>query len=126
MFQFEFGKHAFEPLYDVPLSYLRWAVKNMDSLSASDQAAIRTEIRRQEERRDDQGYREYRSAPQHPKPTPAAVDAHIALELVREGRRALALKYHPDRGGDALKMTLANATADYLEERLPLLLAVAA
>ena len=127
MFRFENGKHAGEPLYDVPLSYLKWAAKNMDSLSASDKAAIRTEIYRQEERRSDQGYGGYRPPPPPAVSAPVAVDAAIGLELIKEGRRALALRYHPDREGcDPEKMTRANATADFLEKRIFLLLGVGA
>jgi hypothetical protein len=123
-FVFEFGKYAGLPLYDVPLNYLRWAVKNMDSLSAGERSAIRLEIARQESRRDDQGYRS--TPPQRPSAPPVAVDTAIGLEIIKEGRRALALKYHPDRGGDPERMTRANATADYLEKRLPLLLGASA
>lgn len=49
-------------------------------------------------------------------------DVSGAHEIVKGGRRALTLKYHPDHGGNAERMPLTNATADYLEKRLPLLL----
>lgn len=124
MFRFKHGKHAYEPLHNVPLNYLKWAVKNMDSLSATDRAAVSFEIHRQEDRREDQGYSYRPSAA--PQATPVAVDGAIALELVKEGRRALALKYHPDLDPrNAEKMTRTNATADYLEKRLSMLLGVA-
>jgi len=124
-FRFEFGKHAGEPLHGVPLSYLRWAVKNMDSLSENDRATIRREILRQEDRRRDQGDPNYRYTPP-PAAPPIAVDAAIGLEIVKLGRREFSKRCHPDVGGDPEKMTKANATADYLEKRLSLLLGAGA
>ena len=124
-FTFEVGKYAGEPLYDVPLSYLKWAVKNMDSLSASDKAAIRTEIYRQEERRSDQGYGGQGGGWQMPPlppigglRLPAGGDPETAVELIRAGRRALALKYHPDHGGNPARMLAVNVVSDYLESTL--------
>lgn len=123
-FRFSFGKHASEPLYDVPLSYLRWAVKSMDTLSESDRVAIRTEIYRQAERLDDQGYGEQYSPPRRPAASvPTAVDARIGLELIQAGRRALSQKYHPDINPESAEiMVRCNATADHLMKKLPLLL----
>ena len=125
-FKFTFGMHEGKPLYDVPVGYLRWAAKNLDSISESDRATIRREIQRQEERLHDQGYGNYRPAAPPPSPTPVAVDAEIGLLIVREGRRALARRLHPDRGGDPEAMTRCNATADFLEKRLSLLLGASA
>ena len=125
LFRFSCGKHAGEPLYDVPLSYLKWAVKTMDSLSASEKAALHAEIYRQEERRSDQGYGGqgggWRRPPLPPSGglrLPAGSDPETAVEVIRAGRRALALKHHPDHGGDPSRMLAVNVVADYLESTL--------
>lgn len=43
---------------------------------------------------------------------PASADPQILRELVQAGRKAMAMKYHPDRGGSTEFMQRVNATAD--------------
>ena len=40
----------------------------------------------------------------------------VASELIAAGRRVLAQKYHPDRGGDMRTMQRVNHTADVLRD----------
>ena len=54
--------------------------------------------------------------------TPDLVDLDTAVSIIRAGKRALAQKHHPDRGGEELKMKAVNVTADYLEEILSILI----
>jgi hypothetical protein len=37
------------------------------------------------------------------------------LEIVKAGRRSLAMKHHPDHGGDPMMMKTINMAADFLE-----------
>lgn len=114
-----FGKHAGCDTSELPSSYLRWAMKTLKDCDPVLKTAIMNEYLSRVA-----GQERY----QPPKPPslklPAAVSVNLALELVKAGRRALAVQYHPDRPcGDAERMTQANATADYLEQSLPKLLA---
>lgn len=106
---FTFGRHKGKKLEDIPGSYLEWAVHNCDNLDFWLQRAILQEL----ERRTNSLAGSYT-----PGRIPAAVSLETALQLVAEGRRGLARREHPDVGGDAAKMTQANATADYLENAL--------
>ena len=116
-----FGKHDGKPVSELPDGYLEWAVKTLTDVDADLRRALMAEyIARAAKRAAREGGR-----PQTPPAAalPVAVSVDLALEIVKAGRRALALSLHPDKGGDAERMTLCNATADFLEKRLPQMLA---
>lgn len=121
---FPFGKHKGKTPDECPVDYLRWVIGNVEAIDPDLEAAIHASLRKRGGgfRRHSQRFRYF--PPALPTALPVGVSVDVAAELVREGRRALALKYHPDRqGGDAECMTRANATADFLERRVRDLLA---
>jgi len=99
------GKHKGEPLSAIPLSYLAYGLENCE-LDAELQHAIAAEVRR-------------RVALLCP-----GCNGHAEVgrlrEVIEDTRRALAVKYHPDRhGGDHALMRAVNEFASTLLQRLP-------
>lgn len=122
-----FGKFKGELLTEIPEGYLRWLLTDCNSLEESPRAEIERELRGRggSERGSHGGASQTGEGEQHGGPTsglPTAVDRHVAAEIISAGRRALALVRHPDVGGDPERMVRVNATADYLETRLALVL----
>jgi hypothetical protein len=107
-----FGRHDGTPLMDVPTNYLRWALGNVDALTRDECRLIERELRRRGAEGDARN-EQHRSAPAHP-PMLATSLRPLAIEIVQAGRRALALKNHPDLGGDGTRMRDINAAADAL------------
>ena len=106
-----FGKHRGQPLDEVPLSYLGWLLEGADFLGRYRglREAIEDEIRERVGPR---------WAPP-PRPVPwQCPEPGLARELVAAGRRAMALRHHPDRGGDTEQMKRTNVVADWLDARL--------
>jgi hypothetical protein len=119
-----FGKHADVPLKNVPLAYLKWFEKwygtDADDPDEELLEAVEAECqRRAADRHTQSGNGRHTQEP--PKPpdrqrVPVGVQPEIAAQIVREGRRALSLKHHPDRGGNTEQMQKINIAADWLEE----------
>lgn len=108
-----FGKHKGARLSAIPWDYLRW-LTTID-LSPWLREAVEAEL----EAREGRGRQERRRAYEPPPPGPAdlgRVDPALGLELVDAGRRALALRHHPDRGGDVSVMARVNDAADRLRD----------
>jgi hypothetical protein len=101
-----FGKHRGAPLRDLPNDYLDWLL-GLDDLREPFRSRVEAEANRR------RGYRE----PERPMAGP--VDGNTASAIIEAGRRALALKHHPDRGGDVRSMQAVNDTADRLLGQLP-------
>jgi hypothetical protein len=101
-----FGKHKGELISDIPTEYLDWLITTVE-LRDWLLSAVSEELRARLDEDDEP-----------PGRVPAGVHADVAAELVEAGRRALALRYHPDRGGDNERMSAVNATADWLEQHL--------
>src|SRR5262245_58291439 len=107
--QMPFGKHAGKALAEIPLSYLVWLAEECD-LRAPLRRAVEEELRRRILGGDEtDGARAAWTPPRHGAPELSSVE-----ELVRAGRRALASKHHPDRGGTLTAMQRVNACADWL------------
>lgn len=139
----QFGKHAGCHLSDpaVPTDYLRWCSENV-GFSPLEGKLLEEEIwrRRNPGKQtaydpfaytgawDDGAYawksrgtRPQQAPPPPPKPAPppkppALLRPDVCLRVVSAGRRALALKLHPDAGGDPDEMVAVNNAADYLEK----------
>lgn len=88
----QFGKYKGRDVRDVPEDYLRWIIDHQQKTLNDYQAEI---IRRQ-----------------------SLLDARLswAERLVQAGYRSLALKYHPDRGGDNESMQQVIAAQEKLKE----------
>lgn len=116
-----FGRHRGAYLEDLPESYLIWLLGR--TLREPLHSAVRAEAQRRREDEEDT-HRDYRERhqreyqyhqPRPPRgPSPALTDVD---EIISTGRRVLATKYHPDRGGNLPKMQAINACADWLLQR---------
>jgi hypothetical protein len=91
-----FGKYRGLDLADLPNEYLEW-LRTRD-LREPLQSAVEDEIRMRK--------------------MPAGPTRKAAEEIVSTGYRALALKFHPDRGGDTAQMQAVNAAAGWLRGQL--------
>lgn len=126
--EFPFGKHKGKTLDQVPADYCRWVLDNVIELDPDLETAIRASLRKRgggfggQSQKSNNSRRGGSSYSVPPSALPVAVDADIAAEIVKEGRRALAMRYHPDRGGNNELMVKVNASADFLETRLRVLL----
>lgn len=101
-----FGMHTDIPLTQESLDYLFWA-SNAADLPRWYRRLAKAETRRR------QGHHE------PTRPTTGPIDGDVAAQIVEAGRKALALKFHPDRGGDLHAMQVVNATADKMLAGLP-------
>jgi Putative quorum-sensing-regulated virulence factor len=112
------GKHAGTDLEDVPLSYLVWVLEACDNVRPALRREIQTVVgarlgltRESAAGANGHGGGAGRWAPP-PRQSPPAAD--VVEELVVTGRRALALKHHPDHGGSPTRMQALNAAVDWL------------
>jgi hypothetical protein len=103
-----FGKHRGVPLDRLPDDYLAW-LSDLDDLRQPLRGAVDQQVRRR------LGDRESESD----RPVAGPVDGDVAAAIVEAGRRALALKHHPDKGGDTAIMQKINGTADRLLGQFP-------
>ena len=99
-----FGRYRGELLCDLPDDYLDWLL-GLDDL----REPLRTRVAAEAARR----------ARASERPIAGPVDGDVAVAIVEAGRRALALRHHPDRGGDTRVMQAINSTADKLLGQLP-------
>ena len=91
-----FGKHKGERLEDIPDDYLEWLLLKID-LRADTRMHVEAEYR-------------LRNGP--------PPSAGSLLDIVNAGFRALALKYHPDHGGDSESMRLAIESCEFLKRMI--------
>lgn len=106
-----FGKWKGHPLPEVPLSYLKWLLRECDNLDPY----LRSEVRREVSRRERQGAWEERdygggAAPGGKPGLPASLP-----DLIRSWHRELVMIHHPDRGGDVRIMQALNDAHDRLK-----------
>jgi hypothetical protein len=102
-----FGKYSGERLEDVPLSYLAWLFEE-GRIDAALRRAIRAEIANRIGTTLD-------SWPQSRRPLPPSPEiAETVNDLIVAGYRQLALRRHPDRGGDHQLMIAATSARDWL------------
>lgn len=102
-----FGKHRGLPLSAIPLDYLRWLTTI--ELQPRLREAVAAEL---EARGRSRQYRRTWDAP--PIGSGLPVRPELGIALVDAGRKALALRHHPDRGGDPALMAALNDAADRL------------
>jgi hypothetical protein len=91
---------------EIPSWYLRWVLEYLDlrphlRLAVEDELAARAG----EDDRTTRGDSRY-------------LNVMVAREIITAGRRSLALRHHPDHGGNVERMKLINTTADVLLERV--------
>lgn len=106
--QLRFGKHKGKDLTEVPLEYLDWLL-TQDWLYPNVRLAVQREV-------DDRVWakRQQRTTAPSGVKTPREVDPVVALQVIQEGLRALALKHHPDHGGQTEIMQDINVAVDWL------------
>ena len=92
-----YGKHRGKDLQSVPREYLDWLLGS----SRETVAAVEAELHRRD--------------------LVEMADSSWAERIVRAGFRALALRHHPDRGGDSTEMREILAANEQLSEVLSLL-----
>lgn len=111
-----FGKHRGEEISELPDEYLAWLFENADLYGAL-QVCVE---------------KEYwdRFDPEPPPPPPRSnpgvgplarmtdQQRSVAIKIVESGYRTLALKNHPDAGGDHRAMTAINLAVEVLREAL--------
>jgi uncharacterized protein (DUF3820 family) len=101
------GKHEGKRLEDVPLSYLRWVLRQCDAIPLGLRRAIRDVVLEAEDSGTDvRGSREADSAGP-PVNWPG---------VLRDWYRGLAMDYHPDRGGSVEVMKAINEAHDRLRK----------
>jgi hypothetical protein len=96
-----FGKHRGWLLSELPDDYLDWLL-HLDNLRPPLRRALDAEARQRE--------------PAHRPAIPIlpCVKPDLAAELIEAGRRAVAARHHPDRGGDGEHLAALNDAADRL------------
>ena len=87
----KFGKYKGTPLTDVPEDYLEWLISTDELLQAA-----KAELQRRYDIEE--------------------ASATWVEKLIREGHRQMALKHHPDRGGNNEEMKQVNAAAGFLRD----------
>ena len=94
-----FGKYRGAYISDLPNDYLFW-LASLPDLRRPLRYAVEVEVQHR----------------LHAAPAVAtvSVDGDLVVALVEAGRRALALRLHPDRGGDGELLARANDAADKL------------
>ena len=102
-----FGRYKGLLLLALPTDYLTW-LTSLPDLREPLRSAVVAEGRRRSGTRDPD-----------PPPLGGPIDGDLAAALVEAGRRALAVKHHPDRGGETALMARVNDTADRLLARFP-------
>lgn len=104
-----FGKYRGTSIDFVDTQYLEWAlrtIKDMDYRWPWLRAAIEKEVAR---RRDTSGWKE----PEDENDEDAKVGARKSVrDILSAVRRQMALKHHPDRGGDVAVMAAVNDALD--------------
>jgi hypothetical protein len=98
-----FGKYRGWRLSQVPLGYLGWLLDECD-LKAYLEDAVRAEVRRR--------VADPYAAPPPPHRPPAGPDWRA---VIAEWFRPLAMRWHPDRGGDGRVMAALNDARERLE-----------
>ena len=100
------GKHRGQLIEDTPTGYLCWCLEETD-INEPYRGAIREEL----------AFRLHLEPPGQPLLLPPPELAPAFRDMLATGYRALALKTHPDRGGDADRMKRINAARDWCRER---------
>lgn len=107
-----FGKFAGRKLCDpnVEIAYLVW-LSRLPNLQVWLLRAIDDELERRDNENPQQDA-DYQKSPY----IPQGVNLATAASIISAGRRSLALKHHPDVGGNNLTMAELNSSADFLSQ----------
>lgn len=103
-----FGKHRGEDLDNVPDDYLCWVLEHVDKLSPTLREAIEDRL----------GIRRHRPPPAGRSFAPAPRVAEAVGTTLRDVRREMALRFHPDHGGSTAAMVAVNLTFERLDQAL--------
>ena len=107
-----FGKYEGRYLEDLPNGYLDW-LYSLDDLREPLCSEVEEEWNRRHFARERQAEEPKQSTGRMACPDKSMVD-----QLITAGVRALALRHHPDRGGDLETMKRINCCADWLRDRM--------
>ncbi len=102
------GKFKFQPLSEIPTEYLEWVLNVLDARNPMLIKGVADELRMRA--------RTSSTSDRH-------VDTAMAQQIITSGRRTLAQRFHPDKGGDPAIMKQVNHTADVLLENIRTLVA---
>ena len=105
-----FGRHRGTPLDELEDGYFWW-LHDRDNLREPLRSALDAEARRRRLNNE----REEKPTPDLERDLP---EAAVCEELLAAGYRSLAMKHHPDRGGDHERMQQINAAAEWLRKQL--------
>jgi len=109
-----FGKHRGLPLDELPVDYLEW-VLTLDNLREPFKSAAQAEWVRRERLKDEHAHQQQqREPPPPPPPAPPPTMKATLKEVIDVGYRLLALKCHPDMGGQNADMVRLNQARDWL------------
>src|SRR5262245_30672800 len=107
-----FGKYRGWLVSDLPMDYLFW-LRSLPDLRPNLKSAIEWEWTQRLEA-DERSRRQSECRPSSMDRLLGQENSQLFIELVQAGRRALALKYHPDRNGDSTQMARLNDFVDRL------------
>ena len=96
-----FGKYKGRDINDIPLSYLRWLIENVDILGPRVRETIKARL----------GEQPRSTSPPPPPPSPSGFD-----QVIRAWHRLMTKKYHPDRGGHHEAMVAVNDGAELFRD----------
>jgi hypothetical protein len=123
-----FGKFRGRDLAEIDDGYLVW-LATLDDLRPLLRAGVRRELRRRgyelADFEEPHARREQPPPPPPPPPPPgggleiAPGDEELFAQIFHAGYRALAMRYHPDTGGDAETMRKLNLLAEKFRRRQP-------
>lgn len=108
-----FGKYSGEELADIRADYLEWVLENCDNIRPSLRSAIENELRDRDEA--EQAKRRDRQRGREEKPgafaslSMSAEEKRWLPQMLEAGYRSLALRHHPDRGGQPDTMRVINS-----------------
>src|SRR5262245_42509479 len=110
-------KYCGVPLGEVPRSYLRWCLDNLDDMNPWLRGKIEETLNGGpppgQGTRTDNGGSSYRPPFTGAQPHAGASEA-MAARIVEAGYRNLARQLHPDTGGDLASMVELNLTVEWL------------
>ena len=122
-----FGKHSGTEVRDLPVSYLRWLNENdLRCMTPELKHAVREALREAQQRQESAWERFTRDQFTPPPRAPAGMTtvlvpvARLALmqELIECGFKALAVKIHPDKGGEVGRMQELNELRSALKAQI--------
>jgi hypothetical protein len=109
-----FGKHRHKDLREIPESYLRWCLKNLEDLDAHLWWAISDELSRRQPVSGNGSAQEQGQAFRVSRAEMATVLDDVVARWYREASR----RWHPDHGGNVLAMQVVNDCCERLRAEI--------